>query len=100
MQAWMNAESITLTLSTGIMHYWSRSRQSLWKKGESSGQTQHVIELYTDCDQDVLLASVEQTGVACHTGRKSCFYLRVSAEDGTLHESCAPLIDPDTLYAK
>jgi len=75
MMAWMNRESLQLTLDTGDAHYWSRSRKSLWKKGETSGHIQHVKELRLDCDGDTLLMKVEQVGgVACHTGRRRCFY--------------------------
>ena len=75
MLAWMNRESLQLTLATGDAHYWSRSRQALWKKGESSGHFQHVKELRLDCDGDALLLKIEQVGrVACHTGRRRCFY--------------------------
>lgn len=76
MVAHMNEQSLTLTLETGIAHYWSRSRQSLWKKGETSGNVQSVVELRTDCDQDALWLKVKVTGdgVTCHTGKKSCFY--------------------------
>jgi phosphoribosyl-ATP pyrophosphohydrolase/phosphoribosyl-AMP cyclohydrolase len=73
MLAYMNDESLEQTKKTGYMHYWSRSRDSLWKKGETSGNVQKVIELMTDCDGDAMLARVEQTGVACHTGTYSCF---------------------------
>lgn len=74
MMAWMNRESLELTLSTRIMHYWSRSRNELWRKGATSGHEQQVVELLADCDQDCLLAKVHQKGVACHTGRRSCFF--------------------------
>lgn len=82
MFAYMNAESLRLTLETGEAHYWSRSRKSLWRKGETSGQVQKVMEIRTDCDQDVLLLKVEPggDGGACHTGRRSCFYRRVIAD--------------------
>jgi phosphoribosyl-AMP cyclohydrolase len=86
MLAYMNAEALELTLSTGIAHYWSRSRQALWRKGDTSGQTQRVVELRTDCDQDALLMRVEPggDGGACHTGRRSCFYRIVRhGQDGT-----------------
>jgi phosphoribosyl-ATP pyrophosphohydrolase/phosphoribosyl-AMP cyclohydrolase len=73
MLAYMNDEAIELTKKTGYMHYWSRSRNAIWRKGETSGNTQKAIELLTDCDCDALLARVEQTGVACHTGSYSCF---------------------------
>lgn len=80
MLAWMNADALHLTLAHGEAHYWSRSRQALWRKGESSGNIQKVIEVRTDCDQDALQLIVEQTGPACHTDRRSCFY-RVVAKD-------------------
>lgn len=86
MVAYMNAEALQLTLETGVAHYWSRSRQSLWRKGDTSGQVQKVTEIRTDCDQDVLLMKVEPggDGGACHTGRKSCFYRRlVKDAEGT-----------------
>lgn len=84
MIAHMNAQALETTLQTGIMHYWSRSRQSLWKKGETSGQIQHWVELRVDCDQDAMIAfvKVEGDGGACHTGRRSCFYRRVIMADG------------------
>lgn len=87
MFAFMNAEALRLTLETGIAHYWSRSRQSLWRKGDTSGQLQTVTEIRTDCDQDVLLLKVEPggDGGACHTGRRSCFYRRLMAEIGRAH---------------
>ncbi len=77
MLAWMNADAITQTLTTGRVTYWSRSRSAFWIKGETSGHTQRLIELRIDCDRDCLLALVEQTGPACHTNRKSCFYTAV-----------------------
>ncbi len=77
MMAYMNEEALHLTLQTKIAHYFSRSRQKLWKKGESSGHIQHVKEAYLDCDSDTLLLKVEQIGVACHTGRSSCFFNRI-----------------------
>jgi phosphoribosyl-AMP cyclohydrolase len=84
MLAHMNAEALEKTLETGIVHYWSRSRQSLWRKGDTSGQIQRLVELRVDCDQDALLAVVEVAGDggACHTGARSCFYRRVRLEDG------------------
>jgi len=80
MLAYMNAEALRLTLETGVAHYWSRSRQSLWRKGDTSGQVQKVTEIRTDCDQDALLLTVEPggNGGACHTGRRSCFYRKVA----------------------
>ena len=79
MLAFMNAEALALTIETGIAHYYSRSRQELWKKGETSGNLQEVVGMYTDCDQDAIIIEVKMTGdgVACHTGRKSCFYRKV-----------------------
>ncbi|RYC31854.1 phosphoribosyl-AMP cyclohydrolase [Lichenibacterium minor] len=86
MVAGMNAEALRLTLDTGIVHYWSRSRATLWRKGDTSGQVQRLLELRVDCDQDVLLARVEVggDGGACHTGRRSCFYRVVEADGATL----------------
>lgn len=101
MAAHMNAEALKLTIETGEVHYYSRSRKALWKKGETSGEIQKLIELRTDCDQDVVLMTVEQTGrgAACHTGRKSCFY-RVLDGD-TLKDSGEPkLFDPKSVYGK
>jgi phosphoribosyl-AMP cyclohydrolase len=82
MFAYMNAESLRLTQETGLAHFWSRSRQALWKKGETSGEILKVAEILTDCDQDVLQVKAEPqgTGVSCHTGRRSCFYRRVEGE--------------------
>src|SRR5262249_14257648 len=74
MLAWMNADSLRRTLASGDMIYWSRSRAPLWRKGETSGHTQRVVEAYLDCDGDTLLFKVEQTGPACHTGAPSCFF--------------------------
>ncbi|RYE81931.1 MAG: phosphoribosyl-AMP cyclohydrolase [Hyphomicrobiales bacterium] len=99
MLAHMNAEALDLTLSTGEAHYYSRSRQKIWKKGETSGEVQKVREVRVDCDQDAILLVVEQTGrgAACHTGRKSCFYRRV--EDGALVDTGDPkLFDPKLVY--
>ena len=74
MLAFMNREAFELTQATGYAHYWSRSRKKLWKKGETSGHVQRIVELKVDCDADAVLLKVEQTGPACHTGRRSCFY--------------------------
>ncbi|WFR96835.1 phosphoribosyl-AMP cyclohydrolase [Rhizobium tumorigenes] len=84
MVAHMNAEALSLTLSTGIAHYFSRSRAKIWKKGETSGNLQTVVEIRTDCDQDAILLKVEVGGHAatCHTGRRSCFYRVVELQDG------------------
>ena len=96
MMAWMNAESLALTLQTGQAHYWSRSRQSLWRKGESSGQTQQLIDLRVDCDGDTILLTVDQTGVACHTGRRNCFYR--AYRNGEWVEIAEVVTSPDDLY--
>lgn len=77
MMAYMNSESFELTLCTGYAHYYSRSRRSLWKKGETSGHVQKVAEFRIDCDKDTLLLLIDQTGPACHTGERSCFYRRI-----------------------
>ena len=103
MLAHMNAEALALTLQTGIAHYWSRSRGKLWKKGETSGELQEVVELRTDCDQDAIVLTVNQTGrgAACHTGRKSCFYRRAVMADGSvsLEDTGLPrLFDPADVY--
>ncbi len=84
MLAYMNALALEKTLETGIVHYWSRSRNELWRKGDTSGQVQKVIDIRVDCDQDALLLRVEAggDGKACHTGRKSCFYRKVTAAPG------------------
>ncbi len=74
MFAWMNRQTLEMTLATGRVTYWSRSRQSVWTKGETSGHHQHLIEVYLDCDGDVLLLKVDQMGPACHTGAPSCFF--------------------------
>ncbi len=77
MLAWMNSEAVARTLKTGKVTYWSRSHQSFWIKGETSGNTQELVELRIDCDRDCLLAIVRQTGPACHTNRKSCFFTAI-----------------------
>ena len=89
MVAWMNRESLDATRRTGVTHFWSRSRQSLWRKGETSGHIQHVDGIYADCDRDTLLVQVHQDGVACHTGARSCFFTSL---DG--HEA-APAVSAD-----
>jgi len=89
MMAWMNAEAVTRTLKTGRVTYWSRSRASFWIKGESSGHVQKLVELRVDCDRDCLLVLVDQTGPACHTNRRSCFYTAV--RDGQEVEIMAPM---------
>ncbi len=86
MVAYMNEEALQLTLDTGVAHYWSRSRNSLWRKGDTSGQVQSVIDMRTDCDQDAIQLVVEAggDGKACHTGRRSCFYRRAINRNGAL----------------
>ncbi len=96
MLAWMNRDAVVETLATGRVCYWSRSRGALWRKGETSGQTQRLVEMRVDCDGDSLLLLVDQHGVACHTGRRSCFFL--AARDGELVEVAAPLVSPADLY--
>jgi phosphoribosyl-AMP cyclohydrolase len=96
MLAWMNREALAETLATGRVCYWSRSRQRLWRKGESSGQVQHLVELRLDCDGDTLLLLVDQKGVACHTGRRNCFFRAVRG--GALVEIARPLVAPEDLY--
>jgi len=99
MVAFMNKESWELTLKTGIMHYWSRSRSKLWKKGESSGNIQEVKELRIDCDADCVLAKVRQIGdAACHTGYRSCFYQVVEGE--TLRVDGVRVFDPAEVYGE
>lgn len=99
MQAWMNAESLRLTVERGEMVYYSRSRQKLWHKGEESGHTQIVQALYLDCDGDALIAEVRQNGgIACHTGRKSCFYRKL--ENGQWIDSLPVLKPSEAIYAK
>ncbi|HLB07065.1 MAG TPA: phosphoribosyl-AMP cyclohydrolase [Alphaproteobacteria bacterium] len=98
MAAFMNREAIEKTLATGEVHYFSRSRHALWRKGESSGQTQRLIELRLDCDGDALLLLVDQTGVACHTGRRSCFFRAL--KDGELKTITNVLVDPERLYGE
>lgn len=77
MVAWMNKESMAKTLETGYTWFWSRSRQELWNKGATSGHLQKVVEIYSDCDDDTLLVTVEKTGAACHTGNHSCFFKKI-----------------------
>ncbi|WP_019894885.1 phosphoribosyl-AMP cyclohydrolase [Hydrogenovibrio halophilus] len=96
MLAWMNRDALAETLQTGRVCYWSRSRQKLWRKGESSGQVQVLKSLRLDCDGDALLLIVDQTGPACHTGRKSCFYTEVQGDQARILSD--PLIDPKDLY--
>lgn len=96
MMAWMNREALEETLTTQRVCYYSRSRQKLWRKGESSGQQQQLISAALDCDGDTLLLQVEQAGPACHTGRRSCFYIAVNDQSAAI--TSTPLIDPKDLY--
>ena len=96
MLAWMNKEAVRQTLKSGYAHYYSRSRRKQWRKGESSGQVQKVRDFRIDCDGDAVLLQVEQTGVACHTGRHNCFFRAPRA--GTLAEIAAIEVDPAVLY--
>ena len=96
MLAWMNRDAVAETLATGRVCYWSRSRARLWRKGESSGQAQRLVELRLDCDGDALLLQVEQTGVACHTGRRSCFF--TALRDGRVETIAEVEIPPEKLY--
>ncbi|MDA0369274.1 MAG: phosphoribosyl-AMP cyclohydrolase [Proteobacteria bacterium] len=98
MMAWMNADAIRETLESGRVCYWSRSRQALWKKGETSGQIQDLKELRIDCDGDTILVLVDQTGVACHTGRRNCFYRAV--RDGALTVIAEAEADSKALYGE
>jgi phosphoribosyl-AMP cyclohydrolase len=98
MLAWMNRDAVTETLGTGDVHYFSRSRGELWRKGQSSGQTQKLVELRLDCDGDTLLLLVDQKGVACHTGRRNCFFRAPRA--GKLEIIAEVEIDPKKLYSE
>ena len=106
MVAHMNDEALRKTIASGEAWYFSRSRNALWRKGETSGQTQRVIEMRTDCDQDAIWIKVEQIGAACHTGRKSCFYRKVEAGQGEAGKGgvqlsfvdAGRLFDPKTVY--
>jgi len=93
MMAWMNAEAVTRTLETGRVTYWSRSRQAFWIKGETSGHVQELVEMRVDCDRDCLLLRIRQTGPACHTNRRSCFYTAI--REGEEIEIMAPLAGSD-----
>ena len=91
MMAWMNAEAVEKTLATGKVTYWSRSRQAFWIKGETSGHVQELVDFRYDCDQDCILVMVYQTGAACHTNRRTCFYTAV--RDGETVELMKPMDD-------
>ena len=98
MVAWMNREALAETVATGRVCYWSRSRKSLWRKGETSGQTQKLVALRLDCDGDTLLLLAALAGVACHTGRRSCFYREW--REGELAVIAAPEVSEEDLYGK
>jgi phosphoribosyl-AMP cyclohydrolase len=103
MVAHMNEEALRKTIASGEAWYFSRSRNALWRKGETSGQTQRVVEMRMDCDQDAVWIRVEQTGAACHTGRHSCFYRAVAGNDGDTRLSLVDadrLFDPTNVYRK
>ena len=97
MVAWMNREALALTVAENRAVYWSRSRQKLWRKGEESGHVQHIHEIRLDCDEDVLILKIEQVGgIACHTGRRSCFYRKLV--NGEWHSVEAVIKDPSDIY--
>ena len=96
MMAWMNKQSISITLKENRIVYWSRSRQNLWRKGETSGQIQKLIEFRWDCDTDTILLQVDQKGVACHTGRRTCFFNAM--RDNKIEVISDVKIEPDILY--
>lgn len=98
MMAWMNKEAIEETLTTHRVCYYSRSRGKLWRKGESSGQIQTLVSLIIDCDGDTLLAKVKQQGVACHTGRKSCFYKQIDGDKIQINQEVE--VAPESLYGE
>lgn len=98
MMAWMTRQTLEETLRTGRVCYWSRSRQKPWRKGESSGQVQMLHQAWLDCDGDTLLLKVDQTGPACHTGRRTCFYLAL--DDKSVRVDTAPLMSAEALYGK
>ena len=99
MMAWMNAASLEATLKTGLMNYWSRSRQKFWVKGETSGHTQKVVRWAVDCDADTLLFEVEQSGGACHTGFESCFFQAFTPDGTPLEITEQKLFDPEITYS-
>ena len=104
MVAHMNPQALALTIETGIAHYWSRSRASLWKKGETSGNFQYVVEMRTDCDQDAVWLRVKVSGhdATCHTGRRSCFYRSVESDKSGIRlrgDGSAPLFDSSSVYS-
>ena len=98
MVAWMDREAVRLTLAEGRVCYWSRSRRALWRKGEISGQIQRLREMRLDCDGDTVLLLVDQTGVACHTGRRSCFFRAWDSEGAEWIAIAGPEVQPEQLY--
>jgi phosphoribosyl-AMP cyclohydrolase len=99
MVAWMNRESLELSVKTGVAVYWSRSRKKLWKKGEESGHTQKIIEMRLDCDEDVILLKVQQEGgIACHTGRESCFFQKLENGHWVITDEVIKV--PDEIYGR
>ena len=100
MMAWMNRASLEQTLATGKTHFWSRSRQKFWMKGESSGHTQQVRDVAFDCDGDTLLIQVDQVGAACHEGYKSCFFRSVTEQGATVKTTEPQLETPEQIYGK
>jgi len=100
MMAWMNRASLETTVATGRTHFWSRSRQKFWMKGESSGHVQVVKDIAFDCDGDTLLIQVEQTGAACHEGFKSCFFRSIEGGGAQWKETEPRLDDPEKIYGK
>lgn len=98
MMAWMNREALSETVQTGRATYWSRSRQRLWRKGEQSGHVQNTKQIRLDCDGDTILLEVEQTGLACHTGRKTCFFLQLEGQEWREIEPVEK--DPQSIYGK
>ena len=100
MMAWMNRASLESTIATGKTHFWSRSRQKFWMKGEESGNTQSVKDIAFDCDGDCLLIQVEQNGPACHEGYQSCFFRSIEGQGGTFKTTEPQLLKPEEMYKK
>jgi len=100
MVAWMNRTSLQESIRTGKTHFWSRSRQKQWMKGETSGHTQEIREIRTDCDADVVLVKAKQNGAACHKGYRTCFFRKYESETGQWRVCAEPLFDPDDVYGK
>ena len=100
MMAWMNRASLESTIATGKTHFWSRSRQKFWMKGESSGHTQQVMDIAFDCDGDTLLIQVEQIGAACHEGYQSCFFRSIEGAGETFKTTEAQLETPEQIYGR